>query len=83
MSVSLLNILETRNLMQGFGKNDDCFFKSFKMEDHVASYIVRGPGNIMRGQSLYSLECSLSAEMSNGWAQTASNNNQFEPYNVR
>ena len=78
--MSVLNIFETRNLMQGFGKNDGSFFKSFKVEEHVASIIVRGPGNIMRGQS--SLEYSLSAKRSNGWAQTASNNDRFEHYNV-
>ena len=37
------NILETRNLMQGFGKNDGSFFKSFKVEEHVAFFF----GNIV------------------------------------
>ena len=76
----MLNIFETRNLMHGFGKNDGSFFKSFKVEEHVASIIVRGPGNIMRGQS--SSEYSLSAKRSNGSAQTASNNDQFEKVQV-
>ena len=80
MSVCLLNILETRNLMQGVGKNDGSVLKSLKVEEHVASNIVREPGNIMRGHK--SFVCRLPAKMSNGWAQTASNNDQFEPYNV-
>ena len=63
--------METRNLMQGFGKNGGSFFKSFKVEEHVASNIVRGPGNIMSNlHTSKSLECSLSAKMSNGWTQT-------------
>ena len=41
MSVCLLNILETRTLMQGFGKNDGSFCKSFKVEENVASNILR------------------------------------------
>ena len=71
----VLNILETRNLMQGFGKNGGSFFKPFKVEEHVASNIVRKHGNTSK-----SLECSLSAKVSNGWAQNASNNDQFGPY---
>ena len=61
--------------MHGFGKNDGSFFKSFKVEEYVASNIVRRHGNTSK-----SLECSLSAKVSNGCAQNASNNDQFEPY---
>ena len=50
LSVGLLNILETRNLMQGFGKNDGSV--SSNQSKWRNMLLVRGPG-ITRGQSAY------------------------------